>query len=178
MTSFFTSDTHFFHRNCIKYCPTTRGQFQDELEMNEALIIAWNNRVAAGDLVYHLGDFAFTNITKAVEILSRLNGRIVLIAGNHDVKLLKSPEFCNRFYNIEKSYYETKIDGTFVTMCHYPLVSWNGMSYGSFHLHGHTHGAYHHKGRGLDVGVDNREDLAPWTWQEICDYMETRPVKI
>ena len=175
MASFFTSDTHFFHRNSIKYC-AARSHFQDELEMNEALVKAWNDKVSPDDLVYHLGDFAFASTSKTLEIMSRLNFKnLVLISGNHDHKLLKNSEFRDRFYNIENSYYETKIDNIHVTMCHYPLVSWNGMHYGSYHLHGHTHGNYHHPGRGLDVGVDNREDLAPWTWEEICEYMETRP---
>lgn len=51
--------------------------------MNEALIANWNAVVAPEDTVYVLGDFALA--ARAVEqILPRLNGRKILILGNHD----------------------------------------------------------------------------------------------
>lgn len=39
---FFTSDTHFFHRNIIKYCDRP---FETVKEMNEDLITLWNTTV-------------------------------------------------------------------------------------------------------------------------------------
>ena len=57
MTIWFTSDTHFDHKNIIKYC---NRPFKDIDEMNAELERRWNAVVAPGDRVFHLGDFAFT----------------------------------------------------------------------------------------------------------------------
>lgn len=43
MKTFFTSDTHFYHSNIIKYC---LRPFADAHEMNETLIANWNNVVS------------------------------------------------------------------------------------------------------------------------------------
>lgn len=81
MTTWFTSDTHFFHKNVIKYC---NRPFLTVEEMNETLIDNWNSCVGVDDTVFHLGDFAFCNYTSMAGIFNRLNGRIYLILGNHD----------------------------------------------------------------------------------------------
>jgi calcineurin-like phosphoesterase family protein len=56
--------------------------------MNEGLIRRWNERVKPNDTVYHIGDFSFrsTNGNRliALEWESRLNGKIIHCAGNHD----------------------------------------------------------------------------------------------
>ena len=52
---FFTADTHWGHRNIIRYC---QRPFADVDEMNEALITNWNSTVGKDDIVFHLGDFA------------------------------------------------------------------------------------------------------------------------
>lgn len=56
MNIFVTSDTHFNHKNIIKYC---NRPFKDVEEMNEAIINNWNNLVTNDDVIYHLGDFGF-----------------------------------------------------------------------------------------------------------------------
>ena len=80
---FFTSDTHFGHKNIIKYC---NRPFSDIDEMNKVLINNWNKVVSEGDIVFHLGDFAFGGFPLWESIRSRLNGSIYLIRGNHDFK--------------------------------------------------------------------------------------------
>lgn len=45
-------------------------------------------------------------------------------------------------------------------MCHYPIMSWDRQRYGSWHLHGHSHGNLSEsKGLMLDVGIDNSYNL-------------------
>lgn len=81
MAIWFTSDTHFCHANVIKYC---NRPFADVHEMNRELVRRWNDRVALRDTVYHLGDFAFGPKPAIAAWRRRLNGRIILVRGNHD----------------------------------------------------------------------------------------------
>ena len=81
---FFTSDTHFNHMNIISYC---QRPFRDIHEMNETIIVNWNNAVAPDDIVFHLGDFCLGGANEWNRILDRLNGRIYLILGNHDIRI-------------------------------------------------------------------------------------------
>lgn len=83
MTTWFTSDTHFGHKNIIKYCDRP---FYDVHTMNSEIIRRWNETVRDDDTVYHLGDFAFLSFDDAAAIMRRLNGRKILIRGNHDRK--------------------------------------------------------------------------------------------
>ena len=53
---FFTSDTHFWHVNIIKYC---NRPFETIEEMNETIIEKWNSKISKDDIVFNLGDFAF-----------------------------------------------------------------------------------------------------------------------
>lgn len=55
--------------------------------MNHIMIQRWNEVVKPGDVVYHLGDFAFfkkRDIDKVKELLQTLNGVKYLVIGNHD----------------------------------------------------------------------------------------------
>ena len=172
---YFTSDTHFHHKNILNFCRSTRlGSNVDE--MNELLIEQWNSQVKPYDTVYHLGDFSFASPDKTIEILNRLNGVKHLILGNHDkwvnphAKLLLAS--CT-------PYQELKYDRTHIVLCHYPIWEWNRMHYGAIHLHGHVHGGTTVPGKILDVGIDNRPtpDMALWTWDEIRTFMSSRPIR-
>lgn len=81
MAVFFTSDTHFGHKNIIRYCDRP---FADVEQMDKELIRRWNNVVSDDDTVYHLGDFAFAGTRRIEEILAQLNGKKILVLGNHD----------------------------------------------------------------------------------------------
>ncbi|QPY77346.1 metallophosphoesterase [Bacillus phage Anthos] len=76
-----TSDTHFGHRNIIEY---ENRPFKDVEDMNEKLIENWNKVVKPHDLVVHVGDLFLCGAKKAEEIAKRLNGRKILVKGNHD----------------------------------------------------------------------------------------------
>lgn len=81
MAIFFTSDTHFGHRNIIKYCDRP---FSSVEEMDEHMIRVWNEQVGVSDIVFHLGDFSFYNTSESQRIYDRLKGHKILIRGNHD----------------------------------------------------------------------------------------------
>jgi calcineurin-like phosphoesterase family protein len=152
MTTWITSDLHFFHNRIIELCPDTR-KYNDIQHMHESMVAAWNLSVQPGDLVYILGDCSFTNGKITSEFFSNLNGRKILVAGNHDTKLLKCPEFIECFESIH-TILEVKHADTFIVMCHFPMVSWNKSHFGSIHFYGHTHGHYKSEFRSMDVGVD------------------------
>lgn len=83
--TFFTSDTHFGHRNLLSAKMHRPRPFSSIEEHDEALIRAWNAVVRPDDIVWHLGDFAYRcDLSYAAGIRARLNGRIRLIRGNHD----------------------------------------------------------------------------------------------
>jgi len=153
---FFTSDTHYGHANIIKYC---KRPFADAHEMDEALIANHNEVVRHKDVVYHLGDFGFAKMDYIEKILSRLNGRIRLIQGNHDgwmsdVQKNGGVEVYHRFgrlKNVEwiKQYHEIEgprsmTGGRRVKVClfHFAIGSWHCVHRGAWMLHGHSHGQY------------------------------------
>lgn len=172
---FFTSDTHFGHSKIIEY---TNRPFADADEMNEELIRRWNDAVRPQDTVFHLGDVAFGNIDVAKECLDRLNGRIILCIGNHDMHMLSDKRFTGRFESINWKMYVhimDKTDGktTAMYLNHEPLMCFGGAwRFGDrlvWNLFGHVHSGPNTK-NGLDidrlsqcmpshydVGVDNND---------------------
>jgi calcineurin-like phosphoesterase family protein len=162
---FFTADTHFNHANIIPFC---KRPFSTVDEMNAALIERWNRKVGAGDLVYHLGDFAWGDWEP---ILEQLNGDIILIRGGHDKKSAR--KFTSRFLHVA-DLLDIVVEGYAVVLCHYCLRVWNKSHYDSWHLFGHSHGQLPAFGKSLDVGVDGH-DFTPWSWEEVKDYMAGRP---
>lgn len=148
MSTFFTADTHFGHAAIIGFC---NRPFDTVQEMNEEFIKNWNSVVSPQDVVYHLGDFGFMSAAEMVKIINRLNGNINVVPGNHDKQLVKISRL-----NFCAPIHEIKVDGTFVVLCHYPMLSWNRSSHGSMMLHGHSHGTQQYPGamRIHDVGVD------------------------
>jgi calcineurin-like phosphoesterase family protein len=69
---------HLGHKSIAKY----RG-FEDEFEHDEHLIKNWNSVVNKRDLTYILGDITMET-DKHYYQLDRLNGRKIVVLGNHD----------------------------------------------------------------------------------------------
>jgi len=153
MKIFVTSDTHFGHENIIKFC---NRPFKNAHFMDLELIERWNSVVTPDDIVYHLGDFAYKiSGNKIINIIEQLNGKIILIKGNHDGKTLKVNSVHNFFET--QNYVSLTHDNKKVCLFHFPIEEWDGKHNGSIHLHGHSHGVLDFlnvKNR-LDVGVDS-----------------------
>lgn len=176
MADFFTADTHFEHANILKFCPKSRGHFKDVGEMREAIIRDWNKEVSQEDTVYHLGDVAFTNAREATNILNRLNGKKILVQGNHDRKLLKDVHFYNSFSAVY-DYLHVKSEGADFILFHYPIWEWDQCHRDYIHLHGHVHGKPTGvPGRILDVGLDS-VGMKPISAIEIIRRMKNVPNK-
>ena len=151
-----TSDLHFDHGNILKFCPKTRP-FGSKEGMNVALIQEWNSKVKPEDIIIHLGDFCFKGVEVTESFLVQLNGKKIMVHGNHD-KSLRSNIPVGK-YNIlwKGDYLELQIDKQKVVLCHYPMTTWNGAGRGSIQLYGHCHGSLPEPiGRQTDVGYDAR----------------------
>lgn len=168
MTVWFTSDTHYGHHNVIGY---SKRPFASVEEMEDGLISRFNARVQPRDTVYHLGDFAWREDI-ATRVLSRMHGRIHLIAGNHDhTRVRRLPGWAS-----VQHYLEVKLDGHHLILCHYAMRVWNRAHHGAMMLYGHSHGNLQGNSQSHDVGVDvwgyepvalveimaRMSDLEPW----------------
>ena len=173
---FFTSDTHFFHKNILKYC---NRPFENVQEMNQEIVKRWNEVIPKDAIVFHLGDFSLTaNMKEFDSLIHKLNGDIHLIIGNHEKDALGKSYIRDKWASISDiaEIYIKDPEITYgeqhIVMCHYPMMAWNGSHRGSWHLFGHVHGGLSNKGvlqhskTALDVGVDCH-DFRPLSYQEV-----------
>jgi len=174
MNTFFTSDTHFGHTGVIKHA---NRPFYDKEEMDAKLIENWNDTVNVNDTVYHMGDFAFLNRTKTAEIMAQLNGKIHLILGNHDYK--QTRQLALEWFESVRSYQKIKIDNKKIMLFHFPMLYWDCMSYGSWHLHGHIHSSDGMIRRGKDDHHDREipDELIACSMDVGVDAHNYRPVE-
>ena len=172
----FISDHHFGHSNIIKHA---KRPFVDVMQMDRAMIEMWNSRVRHEDRVIHLGDLYWgSESRKWLSIRHRLNGRILLVPGNHDPAqdLLDSGAVDEVLPPVVETLYRCIRTGVkrYFVMCHYPFAEWHRMWGGAIHLHGHTHGnpPAGHKTSGnlrrLDLSAD-AVGFTPLAPQEIID---------
>lgn len=173
--TFFTSDLHFGHARIIELC---NRPFGSVAEMDEALILRWNDTVGADDLVWVLGDYALGDHHRGLAYLPSLNGTKVLVSGNHDrcwggdrQAWKHVRDYLDAGFAAVHDYARTKLPpvsegaaGQRVLLSHFPYVGDSGpedrftqyrlRDEGAWLLHGHVHTAYQVSGRGINVGVD------------------------
>lgn len=136
---YFISDTHFGHKGSLNWPNGNAREFTNAHEMDIYMIQQWNSVVNPEDAVYHLGDFAYKASPRYIgDIFNLLNGKIILIKGNHERLTLKANNRYNRFDSVH-DVSEIEYNGYRFVLFHYPIESWNGKNRGSIHLHGHTH---------------------------------------
>jgi calcineurin-like phosphoesterase family protein len=176
LKTFFISDTHFSHDKVIDFCDRP---FQSVEEMDEGLIEIWNQTVGKKDTVHHLGDFCFGNSQRWVEILKRLNGKIILYKGNHDYsKDIKEAQKENLLHEVHTvgDYFKTHKQQLWLT--HYPMEI--GMRPRKWSIHGHIHRTPSKMINQINVGVDSQLDLVqnkpfgePIELEELLNYLNT-----
>jgi len=163
---YFTSDTHFNHKNILKY---SNRPFASVEEMDEVLIMNWNAAVGNDDTIYHLGDFCMGEHTK---YLKQLNGNIIFIKGSHDKWMKKEPLMME--IRLPEKYQDPEFPNypRYLTLCHYSLRSWRASHFSSFHLFGHHHGRLEPHGLSFDAGVDCH-GYAPISLDDVAKVMNT-----
>jgi len=159
----FTADTHFSHKNVIKYC---NRPFDSINDMNDCLIYNWNSLVSPGDIVYHLGDFGNDRDPAIVSVFNKLKGNKILIQGNHDHSAIR-----NLNWGWVKQVYYLKEHKLWLS--HFPHVYWHFSYYGSRHLFGHEHGKFDGIGKSIDVGVDTN-DYKPYSINEVNELLKVK----
>ena len=136
MATYFISDLHFGHKNCLAF---DNREFASIEEHDETLIDRWNSAVGIDDDVWILGDISWHPPMKTIGIFKRLNGTKHLCVGNHDKKLLRNQDIQNLFSEIV-DYKEMQLDkNTGIVLCHYPIPCFNNHFYDWIHLYGHVH---------------------------------------
>jgi calcineurin-like phosphoesterase family protein len=148
--TYFVADLHFAHPPILKHC---NRPFKDTDEMDSVLISNWNNMIKnKNDTVYIIGDFAYKNHGN---YLKQLNGRKILIEGNHDAMSAKDRMLFKEYFDFGLNRkFRTEINNVsrHVVLCHYVMATW----YGDYHFYGHSHGRWYEDDylKRCDVGVD------------------------
>lgn len=147
--TFLISDTHFVHHNAYVKFTMPDGSplrpWASTEEGDEAMVERWNSVVTATDKVVHLGDVAIAR--RGLKFLERLNGRKILVPGNHDVFKLR--DYTPYFEDIKG----THKMGEFI-VSHYPIHPSSLPSWANANIHGHTHGQL--------VMKERRSFFRPW----------------
>lgn len=128
-------------------------------EMNDTIMLRWNSTVGKDDLVFILGDIAlnYNSIEDVNELIKGLNGDKILILGNHDKSLMQNRQFDRSLFKEIVDYKFVRLYGKFITMCHYPMSSFDMQGHNGMLLYGHLHSTplkypiLHSYNVGLDV---------------------------
>lgn len=170
----FTADLHHSHPKIVNICnrPTTVEE-HDEWLVREV----FNKWVGKKDTVYILGDLSLDKRYDAEKFIDRLNGNKFLISGNHDNNILNSSRFF-QITQIKDFTYSRPGINIHISLCHYPMASWNRKPHGAWHLYGHTHCRFENTGLSFDVGIDRIGVWKPYNLYDICLIMREKEIKM
>ena len=142
--------------------------------MDDALIANWNRVVGKDDIIFHLGDFAMGGSAEWSRLLQKLNGKIYLILGNHDMKTIGAG-----FSRLEGVAMQMLINvkGQKIYLNHYPFLCYGGSYRNTWQLYGHVHTSPANRGLDVprlkmlmpmqyDVGVDNN-NYSPISFEQV-----------
>ncbi len=157
---FFIADSHFGHENIIRY---EQRIWRTVEEMDAAMIELWNRQVDAEDDVYVLGDLCHCSLEHAQECLCRLNGKLHLIRGNHDLREAAYERYFTEVCDYKELPLEKVLgsagtsgdartpktpetsgtpedhDERLLILSHYFMPFFHRCQKGAIHLYGHTH---------------------------------------
>lgn len=169
MSLFVTSDQHFGHTKSLSFLQPDGSflrPFSSIEEADQTMVDRWNAVVQAKDTVYCLGDVAIPK--SGLRNLERLNGRKILVRGNHDCYALK--DYAKYFDDIRGCFNRGPL-----VFSHFPVhpKSLSGPYRGNVHGHLHCHLVYLDNGevdrRYFNACVE-RHDFSPVPFDDIKDY--------
>jgi calcineurin-like phosphoesterase family protein len=169
MEAFLTADTHFGHASILRHA---YRPWSCVGEMDEALEEAWNGTVPRNGRVWIVGDFAWRNHAR---YLHRLNGKKILIKGNHD---RMSTDALRLFSEVHEGGVTVNFGNHVQLFCsHFCPRVWDRSHYGIGAAFGHSHGRLSTFNMSVDVGVDSREltdEYRPVHVDEVMSWMRLR----
>ena len=136
------SDTHFGHRNIIKYC---NRPFKDQYQMNTDMLVNYRREVTDKDIVIFGGDVSFMGVEKTNDLLHRMPGYKILIVGNHD--LTKDGKVIP--YHFDEILLCHRHEQYLFT--HYPLTN---VPKGYINVHGHIHQKPNPSSKHINISVE------------------------
>jgi len=145
--NYVVADLHFNHKKIIEIA---NRPFKSITDMNCALISNWNSTIKKTDTIYILGDFAFANKEMIKTIVSKLNGRKVLVLGNHDRRIKKHVKF---WYDVgfDEVYRYPILYKDNIILSHEPIKY---LADEMCNIHGHTHNNDMNDNKYLNVCVE------------------------
>ena len=137
--------------------------------MNRELIERWNSVVKKNDKVWHLGDFILGKKEMAVDIVSRLNGNIYLVKGNHD----RNNEWY-REMGIKEVYDHPIIIRDFIILSHapQPFICDSRTPYVNFFGHVHSSEMFETYGPRHFCACVERHDYKPVNIEEVIKHFQ------
>lgn len=182
---YITSDTHGYHKNITRgvseWGPDRTGDgmkvrdFDTVAEMNQKMIDNINTMVPKDGILFHLGDWSFGGKDK-IELFrsSIICENIHLVTGNHDEHIEKGT--FDHLFSSRQKYLELFVGSMVFCLFHFRISSWNHISRGSYHLHGHQHwqgDKRFSEGKCMDVGVDGN-NLTPYHLPSVVNMLKDR----
>ncbi|MDO5620490.1 MAG: metallophosphoesterase [Paracoccus sp. (in: a-proteobacteria)] len=156
MAHFFTADTHFSDDAVRRFFGRPFGS----VAAMDAAMIERAAVVGPDDDFWIIGDFALCDSAAAQDrarvVFEALPGRKHLVRGNHDPDWVVTELPWASVHDLV----ELDADGRRFVLCHYPLVTWNGVRKGAVQLFGHVHKSWRGAEGQVNVGVD-QWDFAP-----------------
>ena len=153
MAHWYTADLHLGHDSIVS---NANRPFRDTAHMDAVLIERLWAKVGSGDDLWIIGDFTFGPKAKEKDWLLAMFGQLPgarkhLVVGNHDGPLTQALPWDSVSSMIEV---DDPAAAKPVTLCHYPMMTWNHARKGALHLFGHTHGNWKGSANAVNVGVD------------------------
>ncbi|MDP5220369.1 metallophosphoesterase [Ruegeria sp. 2205SS24-7] len=174
MANWYTADTHFSHENVIAHC---NRPFRSAAEMDTVLIENMWKVVKPDDELWIIGDFAFGPKAKEASYLAGVFSQLPgvkkhLAVGNHDLNpTLELP------WDSIHCLVEVK-DGPqnqAITLCHYPMITWNDARRQALHLFGHVHNSWKGSRNAVNVG-DDVWNFKPVSLQQAAQRAKSLPI--
>lgn len=131
------ADHHFGQANIINFKRddgTPLRPFNSIEEHDEEIIARHNSVVKPEDRVYLLGDLCMHR--RNIHTVGRLNGRLVLVKGNHDI--FKIEDYLKYVDDIRAYVVQKDKNGNKVIMSHIPVHPESLGRFGT-NIHGHLH---------------------------------------
>ena len=175
--------THYGHKNICRGVTEWRNSvgdipiestrpFNTIEKMNQKIVDNINDVVNENDWLFHLGDWSFGGYENIKKFRDRIICKnIILVLGNHDHHIENNKGDVRDLFTHVFNYLTLYYDKREILLFHYPITSWNNMSRGSIHLHGHTHlpdNQKFSKGRRMDIGIDGNTKFKPYNLIDEC----------